>query len=64
MMHLSLLQLAISRSDTDLLELDLPAPWFIQPWNEGKDTDLSHKPLWDLLLKSTTYKLGRIFNTS
>lgn len=43
MMHLSLLQLAASRSDTKLLALDLPAPWFIHSWNEGKDTDLSCK---------------------
>lgn len=43
MMHLSLLQLAVSCSDTNLLALDLPAPWFIRPWNEGKDTDLSCK---------------------
>lgn len=42
-MYLSLLQLAVSRSDTDLLALDLPAPWFICPWNEGKDSDLSRK---------------------
>lgn len=43
MMHLSLLQLAVSRSDTKLLALDLPAPWLIRPWNEGKYADLSCK---------------------
>lgn len=42
-MHLSLLQLAVSHSDTKLLALDLPAPWFIHLWNEGKDPDLSCK---------------------
>lgn len=43
MMHLSLLQLAVSLSDTKLLALDLSAPWFIHLWNEEKDTDLSCK---------------------
>lgn len=47
-MHLSLLQLAVSRSDNDLLALDLPAPWFICPWNKGKDSDLPRKTSLEL----------------